>query len=91
MAAAEQQRRGQTATHADVATAGKRGSHLSAAADDCACTAATAADAILVPATSATTTAIGKLWQCVPAGQPNGNMWRRCISSCPENIMGPHF
>ena len=67
MAATKQQWRGRTATHADVATAGKRDSHLPSAFNDYDCTAATAADAI--PATSATATTVGKFWRCVPAGR----------------------
>ena len=51
--ATEQQRHGRTATHANVATASERNSHLPATAATDARTAATATDA--VAATSATT------------------------------------
>ena len=84
MATTKQQRRGRTATHADVATAGERDSHLPAAADAGAHTAATAADAVAT--TSATT--MGKFWQCVCAHQPDGYVWRCCITSCPGEHHG---
>ena len=72
MAAAEQQWRGRTATHANMATAGEHYSHLPAAADGDG-HAALATDA--VPTAAATSTANGKLWWCVCPGQPDRNVW----------------
>ena len=68
--AAKQQQRRRIATHANVAAAGKRGSHLPAAAGANAHTAATAADA--VSATPATT--MGRFWRCVCARQLDGHV-----------------
>ena len=72
MAAAEQQRRGWTATHANMATVGEHYSYLPAAADGDG-HAAPAADA--VPTAAATETTNGKLWWRVYPGQPDGNVW----------------
>ena len=82
--AAKQQQHRRTATHADVAAAGKRDSHLSTTADANAHTAATAAGA--VPAASAT--AMGKFWRCVRARQPDGHVWRCRTTSCPREHHG---
>ena len=82
--ATKQQRRRRTATHTDVAAAGKRGSHLSAVADAATHTSATAADAS--PATSAT--AMGKLWRCVRACQPDGYVRGGRVTSHPWERYG---
>ena len=79
MTTAEQQRRGRTATHADVATAGKRCSHLPATADGYGHAAAATADANPATSATATATANGKFWRCVHAGQPDGNVWNEWV------------
>ena len=73
VAAAEQHRRGRTATHADVATAGERGWHHATTANGYGRTAATATGHL--PTTSAATAAMGKFWRYVPSCQPDGNVW----------------
>ena len=70
--------------HANAAAAGKRSSHLPAAADANAHAAATAADA--VAATSATT--MGKFWRCVCARQPDGYVRRSSGTSHPGEQHG---
>ena len=73
MAAAEQQRRGRTATHADMTTAGARGGQHATTANGYGRTAAATAGHL--PTTSAAAAAVGKFWRCVPACQPDGNVW----------------
>ena len=81
MATAKQHRRGRTATHADMATAGERGSHLPTVANGYGRAAAAGANA--APTTSATATAIGKIWRCLPASRSDGNVWNECCTpSC---------
>ena len=84
----KQQQRGRTATHADVATAGERDSHLSATADANAHTTATAADA--APATSTTKIPLAECvrpsTRCVCMEVPwhllsRGTSWGRTIDS----------